>query len=558
MSALTLADIPAVARITRELATLVYRPSTVEDMKTLVRVRLSARAEMFIRVLRETIWPYPNCPYHRLLQWAGWSPERLETHVRQHGLEATLSVLLDDGVYLTFEELKCRKPIRRGRRVLECVEKDFNNPTLVPAWEVRTGGTTGQASRVPGSLSSLAAQRGPARVLLLETLGVTSWPLIIWLPRDASINWWLSLANAGRAPARWFSLTDLSAYRVPQLHLTMFALARLMGLTRGLRLPPLEHIPLSGAAAVLDAILAARARHGKCVVATNPSAATRLAALAGQRGTDLDRVTLVVSGEPLTPGKRAEIVRAGARVAGRYGLTEFGSVGGACGQPAAIDDVHFMADSYGLICDRRTLPDGENVQALILTTLLTSSSKILINAETDDFAHVTERRCGCLLGELGLHTHFDTIRSFSKLTGEGATVLGTDCVRILEEVLPREFGGRSTDYQLLEAEDEQHLTRLYLVVSPSVGPIDEERVKVRFIEELRDPTRPRHMLPPLWRQAQTIRVARREPVVTGRGKLLPFLTQATAARAAAGPVSRSTAGSGRGLDGFSQESLGNR
>jgi hypothetical protein len=505
MSALTLADVPAVARITRELAALVYRPSTVEGMKTLVRARLSARGEMFIRVLRETIWPYPNCPYHRLLQWAGWSPERLEAHARQHGLEATLRVLLDDGVYLTFEELKCRKPVRRGHQVLECAEKDLNNPTLVPTWEVRTG------ERPVRPLECLDPEQPcrtarPARVLLLEALGVTSWPLIIWLPRDASINWWLSLANAGRAPARWFSLTDLSAYRVPQLHLTMFALARLMGLTRGLRLPPLEHVPLSGAAAVLDAILAARARHGKCVVTTNPSAATRLAALAGQRGTDLDRVTLVVSGEPLTPGKRAEIARAGARVAGRYGLTEFGSVGGACGQPAAIDDVHFMADSYGLICDRRTLPDGENVDALILTTLLTSSSKILINAETDDFAHVTERRCGCLLGELGLLTNFVTIRSFSKLTGEGATVLGTDCVRILEEVLPREFGGSSTDYQLLEAEDEQHLTRLYLVVSPSVGPIDEERVRARFIEELRDPTRPRHMLPPLWRQAQTIRI----------------------------------------------------
>jgi len=125
----------------------------------------------------------------------------------------------------------------------------------------------------------------------------------------------------------------------------------------------------------------------------------------------------------------------------------------------------------------------------------------------------------------------DTIRSFSKLTGEGATVLGTDCIRILEEVLPREFGGRSTDYQLLEAEDEGHFTRLYLVVSPSVGTIDEERVRTRFIEELRDPTRPRNIMPPLWRQADTIRVLRREPVSTGRGKLLPVLTQAATPRA---------------------------
>jgi hypothetical protein len=526
MSLRPLATLPAAARIAGGLASLMYRFSTVDDAKALVRARLSARAEMFVGVVRKTIWPYPRSPYRRLLQWAGWTPDRLEAHVRRHGLEETLRTLLEDGVYLTFEELKCRTRIRRGDFALETTEADFNNPTLVPSFEVRTGGTTGQASLVPGSLNYLAVQRGPARLLLMEALGVSTWPVIIWLPRDAGINWWLSLAHAGRAAARWFSLTNLSAYRVPQLHQTMFTLARLMGLTRGLRLPPLEHVPLSGAAAVVDAIVAVRARYGKCVVATTPSAATRLAALAGQRGTDLDRVTLIVSGEPLTSGKRAEVVHAGARIAGRYGLTEFGSVGSACGQPTAIDDVHFMADSFGLLHDRRTLPDGQAVEALILTTLLISSSKILINAESDDFAHVTERSCGCLWGELGFHTHFDTIRSFSKLTGEGATVLGTDCVHILEEVLPREFGGRSTDYQLVEAEDEQHLTRLYLIINPSVGRIDEDRVRARFIEELRDPTRPRQMMPPLWRQAETIRIMRREPLITGRGKLLPFLTQA--------------------------------
>jgi hypothetical protein len=84
---------------------------------------------------------------------------------------------------------------------------------------------------------------------------------------------------------------------------------------------------------------------------------------------------------------------------------------------------------------------------------------------------------------------------------------------------------------LLEDEDEDHLTRLFLVVSPGVGPIDEERVRVRFVEELRDRTRPRSVMPPLWRQADTVRVVRREPLLTTRGKLLPFFTQAVAGRA---------------------------
>ncbi len=79
----------------------------------------------------------------------------------------------------------------------------------------------------------------------------------------------------------------------------------------------------------------------------------------------------------------------------------------------------------------------------------------MLNVESDDFGEFTTRRCGCVFDELGLGHHFAYVRSFTKLTGEGATLLGTDCVRILEEVLPREFGGRSIDYQLLETEDER-------------------------------------------------------------------------------------------------------
>ena len=54
------------------------------------------------------------------------------------------------------------------------------------------------------------------------------------------------------------------------------------------------------------------------------------------------------------------------------------------------------------------------------------------------------------------------------MTGEGMTLIGTDMVRILEEDLPRRFGGSPLDYQLMEEEDERGFTRLSLVVSPDV------------------------------------------------------------------------------------------
>jgi hypothetical protein len=242
--------------------------------------------------------------------------------------------------------------------------------------------------------------------------------------------------------------------------------------------------------------------------------------MAGSRGVDLERVAFLVGGEPLTPGKHAEIARSGARVGARYNLTEAGAVGGTCSHPIDPDDVHLLTDTFALVPHKRTLPDGSVVSAFVLTALLPSSPGLSLNVETDDFGQIAIRRCGCLWDEVGMHTHLSNIRSFSKLTGEGVTVLGTDCVRVIEEVLPREFGGHSTDYQLLEVEDADHLTRLHLVVRPTVGPVDEERLLQRFVDAagLRRMDR--------WQQARTIRVVRQEPVPTAAGKLLPFHTLA--------------------------------
>jgi len=186
---------------------------------------------------------------------------------------------------------------------------------------------------------------------------------------------------------------------------------------------------------------------------------------------------------------------------------------------------------FVLIPHRRPFGEIEELNAFMLTSLAAMPPKVMLNVEIDDFGEVTTRRCGCPLDALGLHQHLTYVRSFTKLTGEGSTILGTDCVRILEEVLPREFGGRSIDYQLLEVEDEQRLTRLLLLVSPDVGPVDERRVLERFIAEVRARTSQGMRM---WRQAETIRVVRREPVATPRGKILPFHTQALTAYMAGG------------------------
>ena len=512
------------------LAGLMRRPCTPDTARALLRRRIVMRDQLFLQVLSEAIWQNPRSPYYHLLAWAGWTPETLEDAVRKNGLDATLVSLRDSGVYLSHGEFKERKPIQRGARQLDWNDVSTENPGILPTFETRTGGTRSQGDRVPATFTHLADPRAPTWCLTVEAIGGGQWPAIIWMPREAGFLWWLTLAHMHRATLRWFSMTDLTIVRAPRLHQLMYRFGQAVGITHGLRLPFIEHVPLTGAARVYEAVVQARARHGGCTVVTSPSGATRLAGLAAQKQENLERIAFVVGGEPLTPGKHAEITRTGGRVGVRYNITEIGAIGGACGRPDDVDDVHFIADSFALIPDQRIQADGGTAEAFMITTLLATSPMILLNLDTDDFGQISVRRCGCLWDELGFHTHISGIRSFSKLTGEGVTVLGTECVRILEEVLPREFGGRSIDYQLLEVEDAGHLTRLHLVVSPSVGALDEQRLLARFVLELRSPSTRGRPAPPMWRQAETIKVVRHEPVTTASGKLLPFHTLAFSQR----------------------------
>jgi hypothetical protein len=186
--------------------------------------------------------------------------------------------------------------------------------------------------------------------------------------------------------------------------------------------------------------------------------------------------------------------------------------------------MHFLEDGFAMILRRRPIAGAGEVNAFMFSSLLPSASKIMLNVESDDFGEVIERRCGCLWDDLGLRRHLAYVRSFTKLTGEGMTVLGTETIKILEEVLPREFGGASVDYQLLEAEDDQNLTRLFLIISPVVGQIDEQRAATRFREELEKGSGRIG----LWEGTGTILPVRRYPITTPAGKILPFYTQATA------------------------------
>ena len=78
---------------------------------------------------------------------------------------------------------------------------------------------------------------------------------------------------------------------------------------------------------------------------------------------------------------------------------------------------------------------------------------------------------------IGLRDHISEVLSYEKLTGEGMTFVKSRLTTVIEEYLPGQFGGSSLDYLLLEEEDPDGIVRVYLLVSPMLGPLVEAALK---------------------------------------------------------------------------------
>ena len=192
--------------------------------------------------------------------------------------------------------------------------------------------------------------------------------------------------------------------------------------------------------------LAACKRRGRpAVLDTQAALGVRACAAAIEEGIDVAGTLLGVGGEPFTPQKAAVIAEAGCDVYCTYSMTETGRIALGCSDSEEIDDMHLLSDKLAVLqLDRAVGPGGASVGALYYTSLLLSSPKIMINVESDDYAVLSVRSCGCPLGAVGLTTHIRDVRSYAKLTAEGNHFLGSDLVDLVDRVLPEQFGGGPT------------------------------------------------------------------------------------------------------------------
>lgn len=520
-----LSDLKMYVRFTWGLRGFLKYTLTLEEAKEIVKKRMAERETNFLRLMKKGIYGYPKSPYLPLLKLAGCEFGDIEARVRNRGLENTLQALRESGVYITFEEFKGRKPMVRNGKVFPVTAHDFDNPFLKHYYEGTSSGTTGSGTRVAMDLDHISAQ-APYLMLTQNAHNLLGVPTAIWFgtpPDETGINNILRRACFRGIPNQWFS--PVTGEDVPRLlkYRLVTPLIILLGKLNGVAIPWPEKVPLHQALKVARWAFESKKENGHCLIHTHVSKALRVCLAAQEAGLDLTGVTLIGGGESPTKAKIEKMTKTGATFVPTYNFAETGIVGLGCARPAGINDIHFFKDGMALIQSPRRLPGVDwRVDAFYFTSLLSSAPKLMLNVENDDYGIMRNHSCGCPLEDCGFTEHLKDIYSVQKLTGEGVTLLGNEMVTILEEILPTRFGGTPLDYQWVEEEDEQGFTRLNLFISPTIKLPDEKLVIDLVLKILRQGSEASRLTQAIWRQAETLKIKRRKPVWTARGKLMPL------------------------------------
>jgi len=519
------ADLKMYWRFATGLRKFFHHRISLDEARRIVQRRMADREKNFLRVVERGVFGYPRSPYLPLLKLAQVEFGDIRDMVRSRGLEKTLRTLRESGVYISFEEFKGREPVVREGQVIPVQMRDFDNPFLSHYFEAQSGGTTGAGTRVEIDLDYLAAH---ASLLMLgfDAHGVLDAPMALWLgilPDPTAVNTFLRIVPFRRVPEKWFTPITGDDLKVPLKYRLATNYLVLAGRLCGVPIPWPEPVGLDqGAVVALWAAKTLKAR-GRCLIRAHASMALRICIAAWENGLDLTGATFMGAGEPPTPAKVREIVRTGARYVPNYSIVEIGPVGLGCANPRDINDIHLFKDVLALIQHPRQVPGSDiTVDAFCFTTLLPTSPKIMLNVEFDDYGVIETRSCGCPLESYGYSEHIREIRSFRKLTGEGVTLVGSEMVAILEEVLPARFGGSPLDYQLVEEEDERGLTRISVLVSPQIHIASETAVIDTILEAMGRSSVAADLARAIWCQAGILRVKRMEPIRTAQGKSMPL------------------------------------
>jgi len=522
-----------------------YEPAeALEQARLQLRTRIDCREGNFLNLLEKGVYGYSHSPYLELLKSRRLAFSDLKRLVQREGIEYTLAQLQHEGVFFTVDEFKGKTDVRRNGIQFRCRESQFDNPFLSNYYEVRSGSTRSAGTRVRIDFEYLK-QRCLYDALLLDAHGLLTSPIANWFPifpGAPGLNSSLRFLRIGNPPRRWFSQVSPSEVAVNWEKSWGTQLIFLMARLHGAQLAAPEHVDLNNALQVARWASASLEHSPRCAVYTFASSAVRVCIAAREHGLNLNGARFLVTGEPLTSQKKREIEEAGSIAVPVYGISEAGVIAAGCGHThdaSVSDDCHLYKDTTAVITHRHMVPHiGTEVDSFLFTTLMYESPKLLLNVGMGDYGTVMTRPSDCAFGKLGFDTHLGSIRSYEKLTGEGVTFVDTDFLRIIEKELPSEFGGRSTDYQLVEQEDSQGLNRMRLLVSPRLGDLDEDAIARAFVDSLRhseaSPESWAQSGSAMWDQAGVVQVERKNPIPTPGGKIMPFHLVRPPAQSASG------------------------
>ncbi len=510
-----ISDMIKYSRLAFGLRHFLRNPISLEESKQVISTRFQNRERNFLSLIQKGIYQNPNSPYLKLLRIAGCEFEDIESLVNQDGIEATLQKLLAEGVYLSWEEFKGKKDVVRGSSHFQFREGDLDNPFLPDYFQTQSSGTRSAGTRTRFDLE-YHLEKNYYYLPMLAANNFPDAPMGLWmpiLPSQAGIGPLLHQKKVGKPIAKWFSPVAESQVQASLRNRLATRYIIYGGWLWGAKLAKPEYVSLTESAKVAQWMADTKKQFGGCSLICFVSLAVRVCQAAIENGLDIQGTHFSVGGEPLTRAKRQQIEAARASATLRYDITEIGFIGCACPGTGAADDVHLFHDSVALIQHQRKVEHSDMyVNAFIFTCLLPSAPKIILNVESDDYGVMETGSCGCLLEQLGFSDHLYNIKSFAKLTSSGMTIVGSDLVRILEEVLPQKYGGGATDYQLLEEEDSHGQTHLSLIISPSVGVINDGDVIDTVLDELRRGVHGGKLAAGFWSQVNTLQVKRIYPI----------------------------------------------
>ena len=463
----------------------------------------------------------PTSPYLALFRSAGCEFGDLAQRVHTDGLETAFGELLSEGVYLTVDEFKGRREVRRSGVSVPCGPGFLRNSCSIHGIPSRSGGSRGPGTPLLIDFKFIADCAVNA-CLLFEAQGGTDWVKADWeVPGGGALFRLLKLSRFGRPVARWFSQLDPAS---PELHPRYRWSARVLrwgSVLAAAPLPPVRHVPLDRPAPIVLWMREVLDAGGTPFLFTFPSSAVRIALAAADLGLDLEGARFLVGGEPITEARLKTIRAVGARTIPRYGSIECGPISYGCLDPVEADDTHVNLDLQAVVqAGPGGPPQGLPTDAIFLTGLSPWAPYVFININLGDRAVLEQRRCGCPLEAAGLDVHIRSIRSFEKLTGAGMTFMDTDIIRVLEAEFPERFGGAATDYQIIEGEGDQGQPVLRLLIHPRLGPVDAGAAAEFFLERIGRGSGAERVMGLTWKEAGLVEIERRPPLPGPTGKVM--------------------------------------